>query len=79
VRAIISENRELQLALGGLYVESSEKLAAANDQINAGNAKINEQGADLMEALQEIAQLQGLDLGELAGQIMAQSASPTAG
>jgi hypothetical protein len=79
VRAIIRENQDLNLMLGSLYVESNEKLAAANDQINAGNAKINEQGADLMEALQEIAQLQGLDLGELAGQIMAQSAPPTAG
>lgn len=71
VRAIISENKELQLALGGLYAESSEKLAAANDQINRGNAKIEEQKADIMKALQEIAQLQGIDLGELAGQIMA--------
>jgi hypothetical protein len=79
VRSIIRENQDLNLMLGNLYVESNEKLAAANDQINAGNAKINEQGADLMEALQEIAQLQGLDLNELAGQIMAQSAPPTAG
>ena len=79
VRSIINENKELQLALGGLYAESSEKLAAANDQINAGNAKINEQGADLMEALQDLAQLQGIDLNELAGQIMARSAPPTAG
>ena len=71
VRAIINENKELQLALGGLYAESSEKLAAANDQINQGNAKIREQNADIMKALQEIAQLQGIDLSELAGQIMA--------
>ena len=71
VREIISENKELQLALGGLYAESSEKLAAANDQINQGNAKIQEQNADIMKALQEIAQLQGLDLSEIAGQIMA--------
>lgn len=71
VRSIINENKELQLALGGLYAESSEKLAAANDQINRGNAKIQEQNADIMQALQEIAQLQGLDLSELAGQIMA--------
>lgn len=71
VRSIIAENKELQLALGGLYAESSEKLAAANDQINQGNAKIQEQSADIMKALQEIAQLQGLDLSELAGQIMA--------
>lgn len=79
VRAIINENKELQLALGGLYAESSEKLAAANDQINQGNAKIQEQNADIMKALQEIAQLQGIDLSELAGQIMARSAPPTAG
>ena len=71
VRAIINENKELQLALGGLYAESSEKLAAANDQINQGNAKIQEQNADIMQALQEIAQLQGIDLSELAGQIVA--------
>ena len=71
VRSIINENKELQLALGGLYAESSEKLAAANEQINQGNAKIQEQNADIMKALQEIAQLQGLDLRELAGQIMA--------
>jgi hypothetical protein len=71
VRAIINENKELQLALGGLYAESSEKLAVANDQINQGNAKIREQNADIMKALQEIAQLQGIDLSELAGQIMA--------
>lgn len=79
VRAIINENKELQLALGGLYAESSEKLAAANEQINQGNAKIQEQNADIMKALQEIAQLQGIDLSELAGQIMARSAPPSAG
>lgn len=79
VRSIINENKELQLALGGLYAESSEKLAAANEQINQGNAKIREQSADIMKALQEIAQLQGIDLSELAGQIMAQSAPHTAG
>ena len=71
VRAIINENKELQLALGGLYAESSEKLAVANEQITQGNAKIEEQNADIMKALQEIAQLQGIDLSELAGQIMA--------
>ena len=71
VRAIINENKELQLALGGLYAESSEKLMAANEQITLGNAKIQEQNADIMQALQEIAQLQGIDLNEFAGQIMA--------
>lgn len=79
VRSIINENKELQLALGGLYAESSEKLAAANDQINQGNAKIQEQNADIIQALQDLAQLQGIDLNELAGQIMARSAPPTAG
>lgn len=71
VRSIIRENKELQLALGGLYAESSEKLMAANEQITLGNAKIQEQNADIMQALQEIAQLQGIDLNEFAGQIMA--------
>lgn len=70
VRSIIAENKELQMALGGLYAESSEKLAAANEQINQGNAKIQEQNSDIMQALQALAQLQGIDLSELAGQIM---------
>ena len=79
VRSIIRENQDLNLMMGSLYAESNEKLAAANDQINQGNAKIREQSADIMKALQEIAQLQGIDLSELAGQIMARSAPPTAG
>lgn len=71
VRSIIRENQDLNLMMGSLYAESNEKLAAANEQINQGNAKIQEQNADIMKALQEIAQLQGIDLSELAGQIMA--------
>jgi len=70
VKAIINQNKDLSLMLAGLYAESSEKLAAANEQINAGNARISEQQADLMEAVEDLAKLQGIDLATLGRRLM---------
>lgn len=75
VKSIVKENQDLNLALGGLYAESAEKLNAANEQIAAGNAKIGEQESDIMGFMEALAQAEGIDLQEMAAKIAAAQGS----
>lgn len=60
VKSIIGENQDLKLMLAGLYSESTAKLNAANEQIQAGNAKIGELDADAVQMARMLAAMQGI-------------------
>ena len=60
VKSIIGENQDLKLMLAGLYSESTAKLNAANEQIQAGNAKIGELDADAVQMARMLAAMQAI-------------------
>ena len=54
VIAVIKENNELKTYIANLYTEASEKITAANKQIQVGNAKIAETTLDAQNMAQTI-------------------------
>ena len=54
VVSVIEENGRLRRFIAQIYSEANEKLTAANEQIKAGNAKIEETVADASEFAQYI-------------------------
>lgn len=76
VVGLIQENNQLKALLGNIFTEAKAKLSAANEQIEAGNAKIEEVESDVQEfagVLSYLQQFMGLTpemLGE-AGRYVA--------
>lgn len=58
VVSVIQENNQLKALIAELYTEAQSKIRSANEQINLGNAKINETTQDATEFATLIAQMQ---------------------
>ena len=58
VVGLIQENNQLKALLGNIFTEAKAKLSAANEQIEAGNAKIAEVEGDAQEVAGVLSYLQ---------------------
>ena len=62
VVSVIQENNQLKALIAQLYTEAQSKIRSANEQINLGNAKIEETTRDATEFASLIAQMQAQNM-----------------